>query len=243
MVPEMVADAVAAAVTLPMTYQYDSFSVMPTAPIGALPATFEELVQEMMRRMAELAKGLGDEHMNREALAEMMKSNDALGGLDEVEKMLTRGDVEGAMKALDQLGNVMQQMLSSLERTAGMPGQKNAELMKDMLAFKRKLEDVQRALAECDVYLMTISEVQGFGKQRGVTEVYRAQEIEERFIPKLKIEIAVNAAFVEATIEAIVRGGRSGATGKVGDGKIFVLPLEECVRIRTGEAGELAIGP
>ncbi len=107
-------------------------------------ARLKARMQEMMRRMSELAKGLSDEHMNQEALAEMMKSNDAMGGLEEVEKMLARGDVEGAMKALDQLGGVMQQMLSSLERTAGVPGQKNAELMKDMLAFKRQLEDVQR---------------------------------------------------------------------------------------------------
>ncbi len=100
-------------------------------------------MQEMMRRMAELAKGIDDEHMNQEALAELARSKDALGGLDEVEKMLARGDLEGAMKALDQLGNTMQQMLASLERTAGMPGQKNAELMKDMLAFKKQLEEVQ----------------------------------------------------------------------------------------------------
>jgi len=100
-------------------------------------------MQEMMRRMAELAKGINDEHMNREALAEMAKSQDALGGLDEVERMLAKGDIEGAMKALDQLGNAMQQMLSSLERTAGMPGQKNSELMKEMLAFKKQLEEVQ----------------------------------------------------------------------------------------------------
>ena len=107
-------------------------------------ARMKARMQEMMRRMSELAKGISDEHMNEEALAEMMKSNDALGSLDNVEKMLARGDVEGAMKALDQLGNVMQQMLSSLERTAGVPGQKNAELMKEMHAFKRQLEDVQR---------------------------------------------------------------------------------------------------
>jgi hypothetical protein len=100
-------------------------------------------MQELMRRMSELAKGINDEHMNKEALAELVKSNDALGGLDQVEKMLARGDVEGAMKALDQLGSAMQQMLSSLERTAGVPGQKNAELMKEMLAFKKQLEEVQ----------------------------------------------------------------------------------------------------
>jgi hypothetical protein len=106
-------------------------------------ARMKTRMQEMMRRMAELAKGINDEHMNREALAELASSKDALGGLDEVEKMLSRGDVEGAMKALDQLGNTMQQMLASLERTAGMPGQKNTELMKDMLAFKKQLEEVQ----------------------------------------------------------------------------------------------------
>ncbi len=98
---------------------------------------------EMMRRMAELAKGLQDEHMNEEALAELAKQKDAMSGLDEVEKMLAKGDVEGAMKALDQLGNQMQDMLASLERTAGQPGKQNAELMKEMLAFKKQLEEVQ----------------------------------------------------------------------------------------------------
>jgi hypothetical protein len=100
-------------------------------------------MMDLMKRMAELAKGLNDEHMNQEALAELAKQRDALGGLDQVEKMLAKGDVEGAMKALDQLGNAMQNMLSSLERTAGRPGQENAELMKDMLAFKKQLEELQ----------------------------------------------------------------------------------------------------
>ncbi len=106
-----------------------------------------------------------------------------------------------------------------------------------------KLESVRRALAESDVYLMTITEVQGFGRQRGVVEVYRGQELEERFLPKLKIELAVNDAFVGATIEAIVSGARTGETGDVGDGKIFVMPLDDCIRIRTGESGPSAIGP
>lgn len=106
-----------------------------------------------------------------------------------------------------------------------------------------KLEDVRSALAEVDVYLMTVTEAHGFGRQRGLTEVYRGQEIEERMLPKLRLEIAVNDAFVEATIEAIVRGARSGETGNVGDGKIFVLPMDDCIRIRTGEAGPQAIGP
>lgn len=106
-----------------------------------------------------------------------------------------------------------------------------------------KLDAVRRALAETDVYLMTVSEVQGFGRQRGIVEVYRGQEVEERFLPKIKVELAVNDAFVESTVEAIVRGARSGETGNVGDGKIFVTPLDECIRIRTGETGGEAIGP
>lgn len=106
-----------------------------------------------------------------------------------------------------------------------------------------RLEAVQQSLAECDVYLMTLTEVLGCGKQRGLTEVYRGDQHEERFVPKLKVEIAVTDAFVEETVEAIVRAARSGETGKVGDGKIFVLPLEDCIRIRTGEVGEIAIGP
>lgn len=106
-----------------------------------------------------------------------------------------------------------------------------------------KLEDVRRSLAEQDVYLMTVSEVQGCGRQRGLVEVYRGQELEERLLPRLRIEIAVNNAFVDATVEAIVRGARTGQTGNVGDGKIFVMPLDDCIRIRTGEAGQQAIGP
>ena len=106
-----------------------------------------------------------------------------------------------------------------------------------------KLQDVQRALAERDVYLMTVSDVRGCGRQRGYTEVYRGTEVRIQLIPKLKLEIAVNEAFVEATVEAIVHAARTGDTGAIGDGKIFVLPLEDCVRIRTGERGSDAIGP
>jgi nitrogen regulatory protein P-II 1 len=106
-----------------------------------------------------------------------------------------------------------------------------------------KLEAVQQALNERDVYLMTVSDVRGCGRQKGYTEVYRGTEVQIRLVPKLKLEIAVNEAFVEATVEAIVHAARSGDTGNVGDGKIFVLPLEDCVRIRTGERGSDAIGP
>src|SRR5438552_6080732 len=117
--------------------------------------------------------------------------------------------------------------------------------MKMVVAIIRseKLEEVQKALNEVDVYLMTVSEVRGCGRQRGFTEVYRAQESVVRLLPKLKIEIAVNDAFVEPTVDAIVKAGRTGDTGKVGDGKIFVLPMDDCVQIRTGETGTAAIGP
>src|SRR6186713_2936693 len=111
--------------------------------------------------------------------------------------------------------------------------------MKLIVAIIRpeKLEDVQAALAERDVYLMTVSDVRGCGRQRGYTEVYRGTEVTVRLVPKVKLEIAVNDAFVEATVEAIVNSARSGTTGRIGDGKIFVLPLEDAVRIRTGERG------
>lgn len=117
--------------------------------------------------------------------------------------------------------------------------------MKLIVAIIRpeKLEDVQRALAERDVYLMTVTDVRGCGRQRGYTEVYRGAEVTVRLIPKLKLEIAVNEAFVEAAVEAIVHAARTGDTGTVGDGKIFVLSLEDAVRIRTGERGGAAIGP
>ena len=106
-----------------------------------------------------------------------------------------------------------------------------------------KLDAVQHALNEVDVYLMTVTDVRGCGRQRGFTEVYRGTEFVVRLLPKLKVEIAVNDAFVEAAVEAIVHAARSGETGQIGDGKIFVLPLDDCVRIRTGERGGQAIGP
>ncbi len=117
--------------------------------------------------------------------------------------------------------------------------------MKMIVAIIRpeNFESVQAALAETDVYLMTVSDVRGCGRQRGTTEVYRGQEMQIKLHPKLKLEIAVNDAFVEPAIEAIVHAGRSGETGKIGDGKIFVMSLEDCVRIRTGERGSQAIGP
>ncbi len=117
--------------------------------------------------------------------------------------------------------------------------------MKLVVAIIRpeKLEDVQRALNEQDVYLMTVSDVRGCGRQRGYTEVYRGTEVQIRLLPKVKLEIAVNEAFVEPTVEAIVHAARTGDTGNIGDGKIFVLSLDDAVRIRTGERGPEAIGP
>ncbi len=117
--------------------------------------------------------------------------------------------------------------------------------MKMIIAIIRpdKLDEVQQALAASDVYLMTVSDVRGCGRQRGYTEVYRGTEIQVRLLPKLKLEIAINDAFVEATIEAVVHAARTPETGQLGDGKIFVLPLDDCVRIRTGERGSEAIGP
>jgi len=114
--------------------------------------------------------------------------------------------------------------------------------MKLIIAIIRpeKLEPVQDALGEREVYLMTVSNVHGCGRQRGYTETFRGGKIQVRLLPKLKLEIAVNDDFVKPTIDAIMTVGQ---TGKIGDGKIFVVPLEECYRIRTGEEGNEAIGP
>lgn len=104
-----------------------------------------------------------------------------------------------------------------------------------------KLEAVKEALSEVEVFRLTVSDVQGFGRQKGHTEIYRGQEYTVNLLRKVKLEIAVNENFVEPTIEAIIKAGRTGEEGKIGDGKIFVLPLEDVVRIRTGERGPEAI--
>ncbi len=104
-----------------------------------------------------------------------------------------------------------------------------------------QLDDVQHFLDDQGFDVMTVSDVRGWGRQRGLLEVYRGQEVEERLISKLKLEIAVNDDRVDAAIDAIVRGARTGETGRVGDGKIFVQALEDCIRIRTGETGANAI--
>ena len=102
-----------------------------------------------------------------------------------------------------------------------------------------RLEEVKKALYDADVHLITVSEVLGHGRQKGVDEFYRGSKETGNLLRKIQLEIAVNENFVEPTIKAIVRGGK---TGQVGDGKIFVLDLQRCIRIRTGEEGSEAIG-
>lgn len=104
-----------------------------------------------------------------------------------------------------------------------------------------RLEAVKEALSKVAVFRLTVSDVQGLGRQKGHTEIYRGHEYEVNLIRKVKLEIAVNEEFVEPTIEAIIRGARTGEEGKIGDGKIFILPLDDVIRIRTGERGGEAI--
>ena len=102
-----------------------------------------------------------------------------------------------------------------------------------------KLPDVKQALFDADVHKMTVSNALGCGQQKGFTETYRGVITEVNLLKKIRLEIAVNDSFVQPTVDAIIRGAR---TGKIGDGKIFVLDLPECVRISTGETGRNALG-
>ena len=101
-----------------------------------------------------------------------------------------------------------------------------------------KLDDLKEALAAINIAGMTMSEVKGFGRQKGHTEIYRGAEYVVDFIPKLKIEIVVDEEQVDSVVDAILK---SVKTGKIGDGKIFVLPVEDIIRVRTGERGKEAI--
>jgi len=101
-----------------------------------------------------------------------------------------------------------------------------------------KLDEVREALAEVGVTGLTVTEVKGFGRQKGHTELYRGAEYVVDFLPKVKIEVVVTDTMVDSTIEAMIKSAR---TGKIGDGKIFVTPVEQVVRIRTGETNEEAI--
>ena len=102
-----------------------------------------------------------------------------------------------------------------------------------------KLNDVKQALYAAEVYKISVSNALGCGQQKGYHETYRGVDVEVNLLKKVRIEIAVNEDFVQPTVDAIVRGAR---TGNIGDGKILVLPLEQCYRIRTGEDGRAAIG-
>jgi len=101
-----------------------------------------------------------------------------------------------------------------------------------------KLDDVREALSEIGVQGVTVTEVKGFGRQKGHTELYRGAEYVVDFLPKVKLEIAIADSGVDATVEAITK---AASTGKIGDGKIFISSLEEVIRIRTGETGNAAI--
>ena len=102
-----------------------------------------------------------------------------------------------------------------------------------------KLPDVKKALFDADIHKMTVTNVLGCGQQKGFSETYRGVVHEINLLKKVRLEIAVNEDFVEPTIKAIIEGAK---TGKIGDGKIFVLDLKKCIRIRTGEEGNKAIG-
>ena len=111
--------------------------------------------------------------------------------------------------------------------------------MKKIEAIVRpfRLDDVREALAEIGAKGMTISEVKGYGRQKGHTELYRGSEYQIDFLPKIKVEIVVADTMVEQVVDAIMKSAR---TGQVGDGKIFIFPVDDVIRVRTGESGESA---
>ena len=113
--------------------------------------------------------------------------------------------------------------------------------MKLIVAYiqPEKLNDVKQALYAAEVFKLSVTNALGCGQQGGYHEKYRGVDIEVNLLKKVRLEIAVNDSFVKPTVDAIVAGAR---TGKIGDGKIFIVPLDECIRIRTGETGGEAIG-
>ncbi len=118
--------------------------------------------------------------------------------------------------------------------------------MKYIVAIIRpeRFEAVQAALFARDVHLMTVSDVRGCGTQKAEADHFRGNTVGMvRLLPKVKLEIAVNEAYVQPTVDAILAAARSGPGGRVGDGKVFVLQLDEVFRVRTGETGSVAIGP
>ena len=115
--------------------------------------------------------------------------------------------------------------------------------MKYLIAIiqPEKLDSVKRQLQKVEVNRLTVSSASGYGEQKGHLEVYRAMEYEVNLLEKIRLDIAVNDEFLKPTIEAIRQGARTGEKGEIGDGKIFVLPLEDVIRIRTDESGPGAI--
>lgn len=104
-----------------------------------------------------------------------------------------------------------------------------------------RLEAVKAALADVEVFRLTVMDVQGFGRQRGQPELNIGGDFAVNLVRKVQLMIGVNEEFLQPTIDAILQGGRTGEHGQVGDGKIFILPMEDCIRIRTGERGPEAI--
>jgi nitrogen regulatory protein P-II 1 len=113
--------------------------------------------------------------------------------------------------------------------------------MKLIVAYiqPQRLNAVKQALYDAEVFRMSVTNALGCGQQKGYHETYRGSDIEVNLLKKVRIEVAVNAEFVQPTVDAIIKGAR---TGNIGDGKIFILDLVECIRIRTGEKGQDAIG-
>ncbi len=113
--------------------------------------------------------------------------------------------------------------------------------MKLVIAYiqPHKLNDVKQSLYSAEIHKMSVTNALGCGQQKGYTETYRGVAVEVNLLKKLRIEIAVNEDFLQPTIDAIIKGAR---TGEIGDGKIFIVDLAECIRIRTGEKGNQAIG-
>ncbi|MFH0861053.1 MAG: P-II family nitrogen regulator [Candidatus Altiarchaeota archaeon] len=113
--------------------------------------------------------------------------------------------------------------------------------MKFIIAYVKpeRFKEVKRELYKAEVFRMSVSRSRGCGEQGGFTEILRGTKYEVNLLPKIRIELAVNDDFVEPTVKAIMKGAK---TGDIGDGKIFILPLEECIRIRTGEKGADAVG-
>jgi nitrogen regulatory protein P-II 1 len=137
--------------------------------------------------------------------------------------------------AIDSLSSIKKLNISPIYHSPTVAMKKIEAIIKPF-----KLEDVKNALHELGIEGMTVIEVKGFGRQRGHTEIYRGSEYTIDFIPKVKVEIVIDDELVEGVIQAIVKAAN---TSKIGDGKIFVSPVEQAIRIRTGETGSAAISP